>query len=360
MLAYYSPRSCDHDPVEFYRRGRVIAHPESAERFEVLRRAVVGAGVELREAVDRGTGVIAAVHAPDYVEFLSTTWARRTEVDATAVELLTTQFSRTQMHRRPGGLAGLMGYYTADTSVPIRAGTWGAVYGAAQAAASAADGALAQGAAYALCRPPGHHAFADCAGGFCYVNNTAVAAQRLVAGGARRVAVLDIDVHHGNGTQGIFYARPDVLTVSLHADPSSYFPFFAGYPEETGEGAGAGFNLNLPLAHGSGDAVFLAALDQALARVRAFSPDAVTVALGLDAAAEDPLGVLNVSTEGFGDAARRIAGLNAPTAIVQEGGYLCPALPLNLIAFLTSFDQARSHRSAAQDSQTTARKGDAA
>ena len=334
MRVYHSSASPDHDPTSFFRRGKTIAHPESAERYRVLHRSAVDAGFDVRDAEDYGIEPLRAVHTAEYVDFVSNGWNRRAEIDPNAVELLTTQFARQQMHRRPDGLLGLLGYYTADTSTPLRAGTWSAVYGAAQAAITAADAALAEGAAYALCRPPGHHAFADCAGGFCYINNTAIAAQHLHSKTGQRVAILDVDVHHGNGTQGIFYERPEVLTISIHADPSNYFPFYAGYAEETGRGAGLGFNLNLPLPHGSGDAPFLQALGTALARIRAFSPAALVVALGLDASEHDPLGVLKVTQEGFAQAAHAIARLALPTVIVQEGGYLCPALPLNLIAFL--------------------------
>ncbi len=242
------------------------------------------------------------------------------------------------MSRKSEGLINQLGFFTSDTSTPIRADTWRAIYGAAQAAVAAADAALASGAAYALCRPPGHHAYANCAGGFCYLNNTAIAAQRLRATTGARVAVLDVDVHHGNGTQGVFYARDDVLTVSIHAETSNYFPLFAGYADERGEGAGAGHNLNLPLAHGAGDEEVLAALSVALQQIIAFEPATIVVALGLDAAAEDPLGVFNVTTQGFAEIARRIAELGLPSALIQEGGYLYPSLPLNLVAFLNAFE----------------------
>jgi acetoin utilization deacetylase AcuC-like enzyme len=334
MRVYHSTDSLQHAPTQFYRRGATIAHPETTERYLVLRQAVTDAGYSVCAASDHGLAPLLAVHSSDYIDFMSQVWDRRAEIDAKSEELLTTHFARPQMHRRPNSLLGLMGYYTADTSTPVRAGTWKAIYGSAQAAVCSADEALSAGRAYALCRPPGHHAFADCAGGFCYLNNSAIAAQRLRSVCGKRVAILDIDVHHGNGTQGIFYERDDVLTISIHADPSNYFPFYAGYAEESGSGAGLGFNRNLPLAHGSGDAEFLAALDRALDALSAFAPAALVVALGLDASEQDPLGVLKVTTEGFAKAARAIAGTALPTAIIQEGGYLCPALPRNLLAFL--------------------------
>lgn len=247
-----------------------------------------------------------------------------------------------QMHRRSDGLINQLGYHTADTSTPIRADTWAAIYGSAQAAVAAADAALASGVAYALCRPPGHHAYADCAGGFCFLNNTAIAAQRLRDVTGQRVVALDNDVHHGNGTQGVFYVRGDVLTISIHAETSNYFPLFAGYADEVGEGEGAGCNLNLPLTHGAGDGEVLAALEVASKRLADFNPAALVIALGLDAADEDPLGVFNVTNAGFAEMARRIARFGRPTALVQEGGYLCPALSHNLSAFLAAFDEERA------------------
>ena len=189
---------------------------------------------------------------------------------------------------------------------------------------------------YSLCRPPGHHAFADMAGGFCFLNNCAIATQRFRAAD-RRVAVLDVDVHHGNGTQGIFYGRGDVLTLSLHADPVRFYPFFWGYGEERGVGPGLGFNLNLPLTRGTGDEAYLLALDQALSRVRAFAPDVLVVALGLDAYVGDPLAGLAITTGGFGMIAAEISRLGLPTLLVQEGGYLCDGLGANLAAFLGGF-----------------------
>lgn len=217
MRAFHSPKSSLHNPPTFFRRGKLIPAPESGARYEVLRQAVVEAGHALGEAADHGLAPIAALHDAGYLEFLQTAWARRAELDANAEELLTTQFARVQMHQRSAGLINQLGYHTADTSTPIRADTWDAIYGGAQAAISATDAAVAHGAAYALCRPPGHHAYPDCAGGFCYLNNAAIAAQRLRDKLGARVAIIDVDVHHGNGTQGAFYKRSDVLTFSVHA-----------------------------------------------------------------------------------------------------------------------------------------------
>ena len=174
------------------------------------------------------------------------------------------------------------------------------------------------------------------AGGFCFLNNSAIAAQHLRQH-SRRVVILDVDLHHGNGTQGIFYRRDDILTISIHADPVRFYPFFWGHADERGEDAGLGYNLNLPLERKSGDMQFLEALEAAMRRIRAFGADSLVIALGLDAFEGDPFGGLSVTTEGFARMAQSIAGLGLPAVIVQEGGYLCDELGANLASFLTGF-----------------------
>jgi acetoin utilization deacetylase AcuC-like enzyme len=341
MQFFYSDDIKKHHPTDFYRRGTVISHPEQPDRSDTLRTALKANGFEEHAVSDFGLAPIKAVHDPGYVEFLSGFWPRRAEIDANATEFLSTQFPRMEMSRRPGGLAGQLGYYTSDTSTPILEGTWQAVYQSAQTALSAADAATATDAAYALCRPPGHHAFAAAACGFCYLNNSAIAAQHLRQKLGGPVAVLDIDVHHGNGTQEIFYPRNDVLTVSLHADTNNYFPFFAGYADETGTGDGAGYNINHPLAHHTSDDAYLPVLETALKQVTDYRPAALVVALGLDASEHDPIGVLDITTSGF-EAIGRMIGQVAtreglPTVLIQEGGYMTTHLPDNLIAFLKGY-----------------------
>ena len=318
-----------------------MTHPEAAERYAILRDAALASGHELVETGDHGLEPIAAVHERGYLDFLSTVWGRRDELPGIGAEILTGHFARPQMARRPDGLLGQLGYYTADTSTPVRAGTWEAVYGSAQAAIGAADAALEGGrAAYALCRPPGHHAYADSAGGFCFLNSTAIAAERLRARTGGPVAILDIDVHHGNGTQGVFWRRGDVLTVSIHADPSNYFPFYAGYADEIGEAEGRGANRNIPLPESTGDEAWLAAIADGLEAIATFRPAALVVALGFDASADDPIGAFKVTTDGFAAAARLIAAAWPAATLIQEGGYLCLALPRNLVAFLAAFEEA--------------------
>ena len=242
---------------------------------------------------------------------------------------------------RPGPhVVGHAGWYTADAACPIGPGTWEASLSAAGCALAAAEAAAAGKTAYALCRPPGHHAYAARAGGHCYINNAALAVEALLAAGAKRVATLDIDSHHGNGTQGIFWERGDVLTISVHGDPNRYYPWFVGHAEERGAAAGAGLNLNLPLPIGSDDAAWLAAIETGLAAIRAFRPDALVVPLGFDASKDEPLNALSVTEEGFARAGAMIGRLGLPAVLTQEGGYNTDVLDILLSRFLGAWGNA--------------------
>ena len=228
-----------------------------------------------------------------------------------------------------------------DSGTPICAGTWAAAKAGADAAATAAHW-LSQGerAAFVATRPPGHHAGPDFMGGYCFLNNAAVAAQALRNAGAARVAILDVDYHHGNGTQAIFYARPDVQFVSLHGDPRTEFPFFLGHADETGEGAGAGFNLNLPLPAGTTADAWFAALATGEQRIRDFRPDALVLSLGLDTFEQDPISKFKLSSDDFRRLGSRVASLGLPTVFVLEGGYAVEALGRNAVNVLDGFEGA--------------------
>jgi acetoin utilization deacetylase AcuC-like enzyme len=246
-------------------------------------------------------------------------------------------FAVRRLDQRPSSFQGQLGYYLSGSGVPIHEATFDAAVTSAHVAIEAAE-AIGRGAreAYALCRPPGHHAYADIAGGFCYFNNVAIAAQHLIEK-TGRAAILDIDVHHGNGTQGIFYERGDVLFVSIHADPNHAYPFYAGYPQQRGAGAGLGYNLNLPLPLGTADKVFLSTIETALDAITTFDPPVLLISLGFDAFIEDPQQLLAVTTEGFREAGRLIGAVSRPVLLVQEGGYAVNKLADNLDAFLDGF-----------------------
>ncbi|WP_417726765.1 histone deacetylase family protein [Roseovarius sp.] len=340
MKAIFDDRQWRHDPKHFMANGVIKPSPEQPERIARLTEGATAAGCEVVAPQDAGLGPIAALHSPEYVTFLRNIYPRWQRIDGAGEEVIPNIHPANRSDNYPKSAVGQAGYHQADTACPIGAGTWEAAYWSAQTAVTGAD-MLAAGeqAAYALCRPPGHHAFGDLAGGFCFLNNAGIAAERLWSKGLR-AAILDVDVHHGNGTQGIFYDRDDVLTVSIHADPVRFYPFFWGHADERGTGRGTGYNLNLPLARGTGDDAYLKTLDVALERVVNFGADVVVVALGLDAYENDPLRGLAITTPGFGRIGAAIARLGMPTLFVQEGGYLCEELGQNLTSVLTGFEEA--------------------
>lgn len=326
-----------HNPKFFLTSGAVAPNPEVPERADVLLRGALNAGLQHVTPHDYGLGPAASIHTPEYLQFLGNIFQRWQHIDKASAEVIPNIHPTNRDGAYPASAVGQAGYHMADTACPISGETWAAALTSAHTATHAAELVRAgAGAAYALCRPPGHHAFKDLAGGFCFLNNSGIAAETLL-NATSRVAILDVDLHHGNGTQGVFYDRPDVLTVSIHADPIRFYPFFWGHADERGTGPGLGYNLNLPLERKTGDDGYMKALDAGLARIAAFAPGALVVALGLDAFAGDPFGGLAVTTPGFAVMGKRIAELGLPTVIVQEGGYLCPELGDNLTSFLTGF-----------------------
>ncbi|MCC6000979.1 MAG: histone deacetylase family protein [Pararhodobacter sp.] len=334
MKAIFDARQWHHDPQYFMANGQIQPSPEQPERINRLMAGASVAGCTFQPPVDAGMAPLAAVHTPEYLRFLQTIHTRWSRIPDAGPEVIPNIHPACRTDSYPLSAAGQAGYHQSDTACPIGAGTWEAAYWAAQSAVTGADlVAGGERAVYVMARPPGHHAFADLAGGFCFLNNAAIAAERLRAAGLRP-AILDIDVHHGNGTQGIFNARNDVLTISIHADPARFYPFFWGHTHERGSGPGLGYNLNLPLPRGTEDAAYLRTLGVALDRIAAFGADVLVVALGLDAHVDDPFRGLAVSTDGFGRIARALNGTGLPRLFVQEGGYLSDALSDNLAAFL--------------------------
>ncbi len=339
MQVFYSDTQALHDPRFFLVRGRSEASPERAERANVLRAAVQRLGLEVRAPEPASPADLLTVHREDYLTFLETGWADWQRAGGGAEVVANVHPSRAPASY-PRGIVGRAGWHMADTACPLGEHSFEAARASAGCALGAAD-AVAGGAdcAYALCRPPGHHAFADMAGGFCFLNNTALAAQALLGRGLRP-AILDIDVHHGNGTQAIFYDCVDVLHVSLHADPAAFYPWFWGYAHERGSGVGEGWTRNLPLSLGTDEHAYLEALEEALGTVARAAPDVLVVALGLDTHEADPLAAFRVTTEGFARIGARIRAAGWPTVLVQEGGYPSPHLGDNLERFLDGFDTA--------------------
>ncbi|WP_299844506.1 histone deacetylase family protein [uncultured Paracoccus sp.] len=329
MRAFYHPDQALHDPQQFMRFGRISKATDVPARTSELLSALDRLGVVAEAPQDYGRAPLETVHAPHYLDYLQSAYARWTELPDHGPEVLPNTFpywsgdpARAARPPCPSDhLLAQTGYYLGDLAVPVGPQTWTSALRSAHSVTAGAD-ALVGGErlAYALCRPSGHHCRADRASGFCYLNNAAIAAERL-RGRFGKVAVLDIDAHHGDGTQEIFYRRSDVLTVSTHVDPDQYYPYFTGRMDETGHGAGAGSNLNIPLPPASGDDAFLAATAQGVEAVRRFGAEALVVALGYDTHVEDPLSMVHVTTPAFRAAGEIIGGLDMPILVVQEGGY---------------------------------------
>ncbi len=344
MKAFWNPEQLAHAPTFFLQRGQVRPYLETPARAEALLAGAHSLGMEIvtPSHIDRAS--LLAVHRGDYLDFLRDAPALWDAQPERGPDLVANVHPCPEMvangAREPASVVGRLGWYTADTACAMTVGTWHAAAASAACAVAAADEAAGGRSAYALCRPPGHHAYPARAGGHCYLNNAALAAVRLRERGATRVAVLDIDAHHGNGTQAIFWERHDVVFASLHGDPAEYYPFYVGHAGERGAGPGSGCTLNLPLPRGTGDDVWLASLDRALDFIRHCAVDALVVSLGFDASISEPLRFLAVSDDGFARAGAAIGRLHLPAVLVQEGGYDVAALPRLLGQFLQGFGAA--------------------
>ena len=338
MITVFDDIQRTHAPRAFIVSGKPQPIPEIPERIDMLLDGVrrIGGSIVAPPAI--ADEQLHLVHDRRYVAFLSTLWERWRRIPEASETPSANVFALGRASLPPVGypesVAGQCGYHLGDGSCPVTAETYSAALASVSTAAHAASLLLAdERFVYALCRPPGHHAGADMAAGFCYFNNAALAAEILTRAG-RRVAILDIDVHHGNGTEAIFYDRADVLTVSIHAHPKRFYPFFWGYAEERGRGAGEGFNLNLPLERGTEITAYGAALELALARIGEFAADTLVLAAGLDIAIDDPFKGFAIATPEFEIIGRQIAAQKLPMLVVQEGGYPSPSLGSNLASLL--------------------------
>ena len=336
MQVFFDDRQFGHAPEFYFRLGVNIPHPEQPERARLLREVMVELGHDIIAPGDFGLDPIYAVHDPDYVDFFRTAYDRWVEGTGYTHPAIPNYHTGRRVSRVPNGVVGKLGYYATDTSCPVMKGTWDAIYWSAQCAVDAARRVAAgEGPAYALCRPPGHHASRDASNGFCFFNNAAVAAQEL-RGTFAKVAILDMDTHAGNGTEDIFYDRGDVFTTSMHTDPSNYPPHFAGYADECGEGEGEGCHLNVVLTPGDDEVQILMRFDEMSAAIQDFGAEALVISLGFDMGSDDPLSEVGMTATGFAEMARRMAAMEIPTAYIQEGGYLGPSLSDNARAFFAS------------------------
>ena len=333
MRTFFDCRQLAHAPTQELHNGAFVPYAEHPGRAEAILAAI---GTH-EPVVDHGEPPLLAVHSQDYLSFLWSAYqdwrAAGRPGDAAGYVWPVVGRRRLRLER----IDARLGLYSFDASSPIAEGTWEAAYWSAQTALTGLDAVLGgERSAFAFCRPPGHHSGGDYLGGYCYLNNAAIAAEAAVSAG-RRVAILDVDYHHGNGTQDIFYDRGDVLFVSIHADPRIDYPYFWGHADETGEGEGEGANLNLPLPRGTTIGDYLPALDRALQWIAGHGTDLIVVSFGADTYEGDPISFFRLGTAEYGVLAGRIAALDVPTLIVMEGGYAVDALGANVAEFLARF-----------------------
>jgi len=341
MKTVFSPLHAGHGGQMELVAGAIVPGFEKPSRAEIIRKRVESEklGPILAPEIHDLTAA-KRVHAADYIDFLPTVWP---QWEAAGKSGSAIPFAWPTRGLRgdvpPRNIEALLGFYSFDGGASFVKGTWDAIKSSYDVALTAAQLVKAgERAAFALCRPPGHHAGAAFMGGYCFINNAAVAAQWCRDQGATRVAVLDVDYHHGNGTQEIFYDRPDIQVINLHGDPMTEYPFFLGHADERGAGAGEGFNLNYPLPFGTSWAKWNEALEDACQKLAAYAPDVVVVSLGVDTFEKDPISQFKLTSADYPKIGARIAKLGLPSLFVMEGGYAVDEIGINAVGVLTGFE----------------------
>jgi len=341
MLTFFSEGSRQRQARSELHDGALVTPFECPERMDLVLAALSKAAFEVRSPSDYGLAPVLAVHDADYVAFLESCWQAWQAAGHAGEAIPNIWPARTMRGDRiPQSVSGQLGYYALAAETSITEGTFAAAMASKDTALAAIDHTLATGEpTFGLCRPPGHHAAVDQFGGYCFFNNAAIAAQRALDAGKRRVAILDVDFHHGNGTQQIFYRRDDVLFASLHGDPDVTFPYFSGYSDETGEGVGEGFTINYPLPLGTSVATWMAALDEALAHIHRAECELLVVSLGVDIFEGDPISAFTFQHADFIALGQRLAAAGLPCVFLMEGGYAVADIGVNVVNVLQGFEE---------------------
>jgi acetoin utilization deacetylase AcuC-like enzyme len=340
MQTIYSEDQRLHFPKYEVMDGELVTPFESPQRMDMVLGRIRAAGLgDVLAPEQFPDQVMTTVHSLDYVQYLQTAWAEWSALGRNHDILPYVYNIRGMRNFPPRFIDAKVGYYAMDGAAQITGGTWQAVRSAVNVAMTAQE-QVAGGArgAFALCRPPGHHAGRDYLGGYCYLNNAAIATQAFIDQGAARVALLDVDYHHGNGSQQIFYDRSDVLFGSIHADPERDYPHFLGFRDETGAGKGLGFNHNYPLALGAGWAEWGEALKHLCGLTALYAPDAIVVSLGVDTFKDDPISQFKLEGEHYQRMGEAIGRLGKPTVFVMEGGYAVEEIGINVVSVLQGFE----------------------
>ncbi|MGP9796661.1 histone deacetylase family protein [Halomonas sp. 86] len=344
MLTFFSEDSRLRQARTELHDGALVSPFECPERVDLVLEQLRQAGFEVRAPDAYGLEPACAVHDASYVSFLKTCWQAWQAAGHSGEAIPNIWPARTlRQDKIPHSVSGQLGYYALAAETSICEGTFEAAMASKDAALGAVEHTLATGEpSFGLCRPPGHHAAFDQFGGYCFFNNAAIAAQHALDAGRRRVVVLDVDFHHGNGTQQIFYARNDVLFASLHGDPDVTFPYYLGYADETGTGEGQGFNLNYPMAPGTSVATWMQALEQALIAIKTHECELLIVSLGVDIFEGDPISAFTFKRDDFIALGKRLAEAGLPTTFLMEGGYAVEEIGVNVVNVLQGFEQINS------------------
>lgn len=341
MKTVFSPKHAGHSGQLEVISGALVPGFEKPSRAEIIRARIDAVKLgPVSEPVEHDLSFARRVHRGDYVDFLPEVWPMWEASGRSGCAFpfaWPTRGLRNDV--RPESIDALLGFYSFDAGASFVAGTWEAIKSSYDTALTAAA-LVKEGerSVFALCRPPGHHAGTAFMGGYCYINNAAVAAQWFIDQGASRVAILDVDYHHGNGTQEIFYARDDVAVFNLHGDPMTEFPYFLGHADERGEGAGEGFNFNYPMPFGTGWDAWNASLEDACRKLADYGPDIVVVSLGVDTFEKDPISQFKLASVDYPKIGARIKALGLPTLFVMEGGYAVEEIGVNAVGVLTGFE----------------------
>ncbi|MEL7430057.1 MAG: histone deacetylase family protein [Pseudomonadota bacterium] len=343
MITLYSEDHRKRDAKTELHGGQLVPPFEKPARMDFILNRIHSVGLgEVVAPRDFGMQPILNIHDSDYVKFLEGAWTEWEASGMAGEAIVSTWPARRMQQRCPTDIDGKLGYYAMAAETSITSGTWDAARASANVALEGAARLMQEKAVFSLCRPPGHHAAIDLFGGYCFFNNAALAAQSLLDQGAEKVAVLDVDFHHGNGTQDIFYKRDDVLFISIHGQPQDAFPHFLGYEDETGEGAGEGFNLNFALPPNTPFAPWRECLKKAMDRISNYGAQALVISLGTDTFEKDPISFFKLTSDDFFTYGGDLAQMNLPTLFVMEGGYAVEEIGINAVNVLQGFEHAQN------------------